>query len=326
MDHQLQNLKLVAISGLVAEKHSLGIIRYIFGAREMGRRIRSLAIRYNNDDRSTPNAFRDAVAASYLDHDRLAPSILHIPNAISYVARVGHPSSAHVYQSDTDRQWFVPDVASPDLHRFVRLEPPVAYAQRSTSRADYVRDIIDPLPFWAIPSTGTMGTVGVPVKTRTTEVLMYGKKSFLTADGKARSTVNVQFKWPGYSREFKAQIRIKSDAKDCGSGTYQRLVNLVKGSVRNFIDAYAQEPCQNAHWAVGPGRITADDLVLVAVVVVSQGAVMPILKVTRDNFVVPPNPIQGQEVAAATVQGFGSYGTFGGTFGCANPEWMNVEY
>ena len=44
-------------------------------------------------------------------------------------------------------------------------------------------------------------------------------------------------------------------------------------------------PTTNPHWAVGttPGRITAEDLTLLAIVSVSQGVVMPILKL-RDDF------------------------------------------
>lgn len=97
---------------------------------------------------------------------------------------------------------------------------------------------------------------------------------------------------------------MKNDGNRIGnSHTFKRLANQVRSKVRKYISVrrvppfesrsmcrlqpqeHVNEPTTNPYWAVGDthGRITAADLELLAIVYVSQGAVMPILKL-RDGF------------------------------------------
>ncbi|KZV69580.1 hypothetical protein PENSPDRAFT_476815 [Peniophora sp. CONT] len=278
-----------AISGLVWQKHSSTILVYLFGAGDMVRRIRSILLRNFKGDRriQTTQAFSDTAVDCYDNSDGSATVTPPVPGAILFLAPPQHPLG-HADSLNSNRRWCTLDVtmSSDDLSRFIRLELPFRpYAEHSPKRAKTNLENTDPLVFWVIRLDGSTGSLGEVVGVCNSKAkLLHGEMLFANAKGEAKSTVLIRWKWPGYDEPFQKQLRLKSKpGNKADSGTYARLVNSVKTWIRNFISEYADKPSTEQRWAVGPSGITAEDIVLVAIVPMSKGVVMPILKV-RDDF------------------------------------------
>ncbi|KZV61588.1 hypothetical protein PENSPDRAFT_658791 [Peniophora sp. CONT] len=270
---------------MIEMEHANGILLHLFKLGEVRRRTLAVAVRYNSMDATASEAFRDSVASCYREGDR-RPMMPLFENAIAFRAAPDHLSGpgrfSHTYPSNSGKQWYILDVEAADLSRIVPLNVSVPYVGRGPGRAALLLDAIDPVPLWVVTNEG----LGVPVTREGNEELYHAHRQVTTADGRARRTVSVKIEWPGYPL-WEAQIRMKADeSRVADSCTFMRLVRHVKGKVRKFISDHADVPCSDPHWAVGDvaqGRITANDLTLLAIVAVSQGAVMPILKL-RDDF------------------------------------------
>ncbi|VDB98613.1 unnamed protein product [Peniophora sp. CBMAI 1063] len=308
--------RLDLIHDVVASKHEHGILMYILKSEELCRRIQAVAIRYNNGDPAGPNTFRAFVRSCYHEgHCR--PRIPFVPGAIAFYARPDLKCSnvAHTYTSTSGQQWYILDVAANDLSRIVPLGLYMPYRELAPGRTASILDSIEPIPLWVVGN----GSLGVPVGPQGDVCTwQHGEKPFTNTNGSPRSTVFVRIKWPGYNI-WESQIRMKNDSRPEDSYTFRRLVNQTRMKVRKFVSDNTSTPCRNSRWVVGdmPGQISAKDLILLAVVVVSHGAIMPILKL-RDDYVlrnscpfqtastVPPFHVYGSSLAPCSYDPFGS--------------------
>ncbi|VDB98615.1 unnamed protein product [Peniophora sp. CBMAI 1063] len=286
------------IQAVVAEEHAGAILNHVLGHEEMCRRTFKVTVQYNRGNpNSTPSIFTAHVRACYRE-GHFQPLIPFIENAVAFYAGPPSPSPPfpHTYPS-TSYQWYhILDVRTNNLSLIVPLGMYAAYLSRSTGYATGVLDRIEPRPYWVVPSE--TGGMGVPIAPRVTAPLRYGESAFTHADGSARSTVYVRFQWPGYE-PFERQLRVLSNASD--SGMFQRVVTHVKNAVRAFISTHADAETSSPRWAVGNthGRISENDVILLAIVEVSRGTIMPILKV-RDGFVFPGAATRASSIAHGT--------------------------
>ncbi|KZV60907.1 hypothetical protein PENSPDRAFT_759744 [Peniophora sp. CONT] len=279
------NSQLSLIHALVEAEHANGILHHVLKLEGVTRRTFAVAVRYNNGNPTAPETFRAFVQSCYREeHHR--PYIPCIPNAVAFYARpdLQPAHSAHTYLSFSGKAWYILDVTASDLSRIVPLGVYVPYHKMAPGRTATVLDSIEPIALWVVGNDG----LGIPVGLKgDVKALLHGDKPFTHANGCTRTTVLVKVKWPGYNI-WEAQIRMKNESRPEDSYTFRRLVNQVKIKIRKFISDRADVESRNPHWAVGevPGRLSAEDIILLAIVVVSQGAVMPILKV-RDDYVFP---------------------------------------
>ncbi|KZV60908.1 hypothetical protein PENSPDRAFT_759745 [Peniophora sp. CONT] len=288
-----------SIYDLTTAEHANGVISYVLGLEEMSRRTFAVAVCYQHGNPTSPSVFRGFLGSCYRDANGHRPAIPLVHGAVPFYAGPSDlvsPPAAHTYQSSSGDWWHVLDVVVTDLSRIVPLGVWIPYLQRSSGHTAAALDRIEPRPFWIVPLGGGLG---VSVHSSDTQAFHYGNWTFTHPGGGVRSTVYIRFQWPGYP-PFEMQVRVQSNTDD--SGTFKRLVDRVKGAVHTFISEYASEPSSVPRWAVGyaPGRISSRDVNLLAIVEVSQGAVMPILKV-RDEFVF---------VCRGNVATTSSYGTF----------------
>ncbi|VDC01469.1 unnamed protein product [Peniophora sp. CBMAI 1063] len=221
--------------------------------------------------------------ACYYDGDS-RPSIPLLPNAIAfYAGESGRSRISHVYPSSTNQHWYILDVEVNDLDRIIPLANYLPYVQWAPDRTARELDLVSHVPFWIVTSAG----LGVPVMHKDTTSLMHGDKLFEYSRRGLRYSVFVTINWPGYPA-WKAQVKMMEKTILSGGGpfTYRRLVNQVKCKIRKFFREHEGRETSNPHWAVGTleGRISAIDVTLLAIINVSPGRVIPVLKL-RDGFI-----------------------------------------
>ncbi|VDB91694.1 unnamed protein product [Peniophora sp. CBMAI 1063] len=299
------------IHALVAEKHADGIINYLLTLEEMCRRVDAVAVHYNHGTPAQPGLYRGFVESCYGgEENQVAPNIPGIPNAITFQAIRDPSPFAHTHLSDNGRQYYIIDVAADDISLIVPLGRYVPYQRHAPGRSAIVLGSIEPVPYWIVGQHG----LGVPISGGEVYALQHGERQFTNGPGG---------RWPGYA-SWQAQIRMRHDGRQPGdSFTFRRLVNQVRGKVRKFITEHARIQSTNLHWAVGitPGRITADDLTLLAIVSVSQGAVMPILKL-RDDFVFSTMSTQSVGVSSPSM----SYNALGSLGSPVSSSSLSIDF
>ncbi|VDB82958.1 unnamed protein product [Peniophora sp. CBMAI 1063] len=267
------------ISTLVKTRHQRGILHRVLPLEDLSRRVSLITTRFNNGAvHNCPDMYRNLVKSYYLDGDT-PPTIPIIPGAIAFFANPNPPHepaplSTPKYECTKRKLWHALDVEVEDETCIVPLAAYVPYKDQSYGRTRSVLSRVDPLPFWVVPRAGGLG---IPVETRDRLDLHHGDVVFRNIDGNPRTTVSVRFTWPGYEAVDK-QIRVDSKGDD--SGTYNRVLDGVLRVIRNFVSENTETPCEDPLWAVGNsfGQISAKNLVLLAIVVVSRGAITPIVQ------------------------------------------------
>ncbi|VDC04772.1 unnamed protein product [Peniophora sp. CBMAI 1063] len=275
-----------SIDSIVRTEHSNGIIFRALGPQETRRRIGTLAASYNGYELTAPLApgrFRDRVQFSYREGDR-RPELPDIPNAIAFFCIPEAIPFTRTYPSASGRRWFIPDIEVDDLYHdhIVPLRPFEPYSENSGRAASVLEGKVDPVPLWVVGSQG----LGVPVKGDVAHV-QHGNELVVKRDGKCRTSVKVYFQWEGYE-PYTSQIQMRGGSQSADSCTFKRLVNQVNRRICKFISKDAvplPNGNSNSPWAVGNGvgRISAEDLLLLAIVSVSEGVIMPVLKVRSDR-------------------------------------------
>jgi len=87
-------------------------------------------------------------------------------------------------------------------------------------------------------------------------------------------SISVRLSWTGY-QPWSRQIPTRDFRSPPGPITKAKLSKSVAKSVQRFIEEYKDremEPCADLRWAVGPGKIDVDDLLLVSLVHVAMGS------------------------------------------------------
>ncbi|KZV71389.1 hypothetical protein PENSPDRAFT_684626 [Peniophora sp. CONT] len=199
--------------------------------------------------------------------------------AIAFFAWTTFAFGAYTFQSRSAAWWHVLDIDAPNPALIVPMPIFKPYGQ-STMRQENVMRETDPRALWFIRSDGGLG---VPVVGEL-PVLWHGHKDFLRLDGSPRKTIKIKVNWPGYER-WEKQIRPMSDK---GDNSVKRLANLVANKVNLFLsehDINQGHTGTNPRYVVGtqPGQISARDVLLLGIVIVSGGAAMPIVQL-RDGF------------------------------------------
>ncbi|VDC03861.1 unnamed protein product [Peniophora sp. CBMAI 1063] len=283
---------LPSIQTLVETMHARGILYHILGPVELSRRISAIAAKNNLGDPTAPTTFHAFVQSCYYHGDH-RPRIPVVHNAIAFYACLSSDRNNiltldwYAY-SYCGQNWYIIDVETDDLSRIVPLRVYSPYHSSAPRRTAAVLDKSQPLPFWIVRRDG----LGVSLVSDDLFMLRHDGMQFQNIAGGTRTTVMIQ--WPGYPR-WKSQIRMGPTKEHKSEDyTYRRLVSQVRAKIRKFITEHINIASEDPHWAVGDagsGRIAAHDLILLAIIEVSQGAVMPILKL-RDDFVfadsIPP--------------------------------------
>ncbi|VDB95280.1 unnamed protein product [Peniophora sp. CBMAI 1063] len=222
----------------------------------------------------------DFIQASYLDLNERD----HIPrglpaNSIPFFSWGIVAFDAYTFQARSRSWWYLLDMIAPDPTRIVPSSLFVPYAGTSATRSESVVQGFKRKALWFVRRDGGLG---VPAE-GSRPLLWHGEKEFQRSPW--RKTMKIKFNWPGYDGWWEKQIRM-----DAGDRSIGRLASLVANKVRDFI--YDHDPSvthsvgTQARWRIGSqaGRISASDILVLGILLVSDGAVMPILQV-RDNFV-----------------------------------------
>ncbi|VDC00939.1 unnamed protein product [Peniophora sp. CBMAI 1063] len=98
------------------------------------------------------------------------------------------------------------------------------------------------------------------------------------------ATTHLCLKWPGYAQGYRKQVEIK-DANKVPI-TMSKLVERIASFVSRFIDEASGWPIdpRSAHWRVGRGFITKDNLYVVGLVHVSAGCWQPVIQLKGVNY------------------------------------------
>ncbi|KLO19283.1 hypothetical protein SCHPADRAFT_818339 [Schizopora paradoxa] len=96
-------------------------------------------------------------------------------------------------------------------------------------------------------------------------------------------SISVRLSWTGY-QPWSRQIPTRDFRSPPGPITKSKLAKNVAKSVQRFIEEHKDremEPGSDTRWAVGPGKIDVDDLLLVRMEHVSMGSWQAILHINR---------------------------------------------
>ncbi|VDC04711.1 unnamed protein product [Peniophora sp. CBMAI 1063] len=268
-----------SLRSLVEEKHKYGVLLYILPCEDMCRRTSIVAVAQGGVPASP--SFLNFIRARY-DEGQHRPIIPLVQNAITFPAdQNSQHANTHTYLTANGQRSYILDVKTTDPARIIPLNVYKPYADRAPGRAASVlnRDL-GLVPLWIVTDTG----LGSPVGQQGVWALQNGNVPFTHPDGTKRTSLFVRIRWPGYP-DWDSQIRLDNNQKT-DVFTFKRLVELVKGKVRKFINDNENRESSNPYWTVGSGRIAIEDLNLLAILEVSKGAVMPILSL-RHDFVFP---------------------------------------
>ncbi|VDB95284.1 unnamed protein product [Peniophora sp. CBMAI 1063] len=272
---------------LVEERHRASVLGAAFG--------QDFAIEYALDhalnawtaeSKASSNiwaSFADFIQASYDDltepdrRPRLLP-----PNSVPFFAWNTFVFEAYTFMAPRSATWwYILDMTTPRPANIIPSSLFIPYANAAPVRSENALQGFKRTPLWFICQDGGLG---VPVEGRR-PMLWHGSKDFRRFDGSWRMTVKLKFSWPGYDGNWEKQIRLESEN---GDRSIDRLAGLVANKVRDFI--YAHDPDVNhsfgthARWRIGrrPGQISAPDVLLLGIFLVSDGSAMPILQVRED--------------------------------------------
>ncbi|VDC06266.1 unnamed protein product [Peniophora sp. CBMAI 1063] len=237
---------------------------------------------------SAPNgtwgSFEDFVDASYsdlLESDGKPKGLISISIPFYAWATFKFGFGAYAFQASSAGWWYLMDMKTEDTRLIIPLKIFEPYNLKPGVRQENVMKEVDLRPLWCICRDGTLG---VPVIGELPE-LCRGNEAFERADGSPRKTMKVKINWPGYAPSDK-QIRPLSDK---GDRSIKRLMTLVAGKVCAFLDEHATactaKMGTEAAYVIGTqtGEISSRDVLLLGIVIVSEGAATPILRL-RDDF------------------------------------------
>ncbi|KAF8487151.1 hypothetical protein DFH94DRAFT_16357 [Russula ochroleuca] len=132
--------------------------------------------------------------------------------------------------------------------------------------------------FFAHSELGTLGLRLAQAREGNIEGLLDGRAPALVGDC---NTTYIRIQWPGYN-EWTSQITTRETSPTQNTITLETLAECVADAVRRFLEIGAGQQCGLPAWQVGgPGGITADDIIIVGLIHVTQGSWQPILQLER---------------------------------------------
>ncbi|KAH9986941.1 hypothetical protein BJV77DRAFT_806792 [Russula vinacea] len=110
------------------------------------------------------------------------------------------------------------------------------------------------------------------------EGLLDGRAPALVGDCK---TTSIRIKWPGYNA-WTGEITTREASPAQNTITLETLAESVADAVRQFLEIGAGQQCGLPAWRVGgQGGITANEIILIGLIQITEGSWQPILQLER---------------------------------------------
>ncbi|KZV69909.1 hypothetical protein PENSPDRAFT_735060 [Peniophora sp. CONT] len=196
-------------------------------------------------------------------------------------ALLSHPLveyfDAPLYSVDGLGQYIV-DARVPTGYRAVPSVLFAPYGGSNPHRCAATQDRISPIPLWFFERDLQGACLGVPVDRACRGDMQLLRGEYEIGFFEKKTTLKIKFDWPNYAPSEK-QIR---GTKKSPMHTVARLAKLTAGAVRNFMVDPQRTMIDTANpqpWNIGTanGEVSVQDVLLLGVIFVSDGAAMPLL-------------------------------------------------
>ncbi|KAF8494388.1 hypothetical protein F5888DRAFT_655532 [Russula emetica] len=137
------------------------------------------------------------------------------------------------------------------------------------------------MPIFFVQSDGT--TLGLPLNQAASGNCSALLNAHRPAPVGQQHTTFIRILWSGYS-EWSSQIMTRDQTPAHNTIPMEALAARVARAVCRFLQDCAGQRCTSPAWFIGRGGITANDIILVGLIQVTQGSWQPILQLNRFVF------------------------------------------
>jgi len=137
------------------------------------------------------------------------------------------------------------------------------------------------MPIFLVERDGT--TLGLPLNQAASGDCSALLNARLPAPVGHYHTTFIRIMWPGYN-EWSTQIMLRDQTPARSTIPIEALAARVARAVCRFLQDCAGQQCMSPTWFIGRGGITANDIILVGLIQVTQGSWQPILQLNRYVF------------------------------------------